>query len=109
MYLDIDDVDGEHPLNYCELKHIVFDIVKHSNSSNTNLKLAAELVVAYESITRGGKVNFQKFSDWNFDYRTNVMDKKWQEPKTIETYATPCIPDKRWWLDFYFMMGAYAI
>ena len=21
----------------------------------------------------------------------------------------PCIPDKRWWFDFYFMMGAYAI
>ena len=83
MYLDIDAVDGNHPLNYCDLKNIVFDIIKHSNSSNTNLKLSAELVVAYDSIARGGEVNFQKFSDWDFDYRTNVLDTKWQEPKTM--------------------------
>ena len=65
--------------------------------------------MAYDSITRVGEVKFQKFSDWNFDYRTNLLYINWHEPKTIETYAMPCIPDNRWWFDFYFMLGAYAI
>ena len=67
------------------------------------------MAVAYDSIARGGKVKFEKFSDWNFDCRTNVLDTKWHKPKTIEKYAMPCIPYKRWWFDLYFMMGAYEM
>ena len=37
LYLDLGAVDGEHPLNHCYLKHTVLDLVKYSNSSNTNL------------------------------------------------------------------------
>ena len=76
LYLDLDGVDREHPLKHCDLKHTVFDLVKYSNSANTNLEMADKLVVAYDSITRGGGVKFQKFSDWNFCYRTNVLDTK---------------------------------
>ena len=91
------------------MKYTVFDIVKYSNRSNTNLELAAKLVVAYDSIARGGEIKFQKFSDWNIYSRTNVLYTKWNELKTIQIYAIPCIPDKRWWFVFYYMMGAYAM
>ena len=71
--------------------------------------MAAKLVVASDSIAMGGEVKFQKFSNWDFDYKTNVMDTKLHRPKTIETYKMPRIPDKRWWFDFYFIIGAYAM
>ena len=89
MYLDIYAVDGEHPLKHFVLKHKVFDLVKYSNSANTNLELAAELVVAYDSNARGGEIKFQRFSYWNFYYRTNFLDTKWHKPNTIEKYAMP--------------------
>ena len=76
LYLDLGSVDGEHPLNHCYLKHTVLDLVKYSNSSNTNLELADKFVVACDSIARGWEVKFQQFSYWNFDYRTNVLDTK---------------------------------
>ena len=52
------------------------------------------------------------FADCEFDYnyKIGVLDTKWHEPKTLDTYAMPRISDsKRWWFDFYHMMGAYAM
>ena len=109
MYLDLDAIYGYHPTKSCDSKHTVFDIVKYSNSANTNLKLGAKLEKAYDSIIRGGEVKHKNASDWNFDYRNNVLNTKWHEPKTIETYAMPCITDKIWWFNFYLMIGAYEM
>ena len=100
LYLGINAVDGKQPSDRFDLKHTLFDLVKYSNSANAILELAAKLVVAYDSITRRGEVKFQTFSDWNFYYSTNVLDTKWHEPKNIETYAMPCIPNKIWLFDF---------
>ena len=48
-----------------------------------------------------------KFTDWYFDFRLSVVDTQWHETKTLVSYAMPRVPDKRWWFDFYCMMGAY--
>ena len=63
LYLGINAVDGKQPSDRFDLKHTLFDLVKYSNSSNTNLELASKLVMAYDSIESGGEVKSQIFSD----------------------------------------------
>ena len=38
-----------------------------------------------------------------------MLDTKWHEPKTIESYTMQHIRYKRSWFGFHFMMGAYAM
>ena len=38
-----------------------------------------------------------------------MLDTKWHEPKTIETYAVFLITDKKSWFKLYFIMGAYTM
>ena len=107
LYLDLDYVDGEHPLKHCDYKHTVFYLVKYYNSVNTNLELADKVGCVYDSITRVWELKPQKFSFWDFDYSTNILDTNSNKPNTKETFAILCIPYKRLWSYFCFIMGAY--
>jgi len=109
LYLDLDAHDGDHPLKYCDLKHVIMALVKEAKPSNKNIEMAAKIMMTYDSVARGGEVKFQKFSDWSFDYMTYVLDTKWSETKTCDKYAMPRVPDKRWWFCFFYLMGAYAM
>ena len=107
LYTDLGAEAGSHPLKHCTLKHVVTSLVRKSTSKNSNLEMAA--VLTYDAVARGGEVKFQSFSQWRFDYLANITDTKWHEPKTVDVYAMPRIPDERWWFCFYFVMGAYAM
>lgn len=89
LYLDLDAHDGDHPLKYCDLKHVILALVKEAKPSNKNIEMAAKIMMTYDSVARGGEVKFQKFSDWSFDYMTYVLDTKWSETKTCDKYAMP--------------------
>lgn len=109
LYLELGALEGEHPLKFCDLKHIIIALVRNAHPSNKNIEMAAKIVMTYDSIARGGEVKFQKFTDWSFDYMTYVLDTQWKEAKTCDVYAMARVSDKRWWFCFFFVMGAYAM
>lgn len=109
LYLDLGALEGENPLKFCDLKHIIIALVKNAHPSNKNIEMAAKIMMTYDSIARGGEIKFQKFTDWSFDYMTYVLDTQWKEAKTCDAYAMARVSDKRWWFDFFFIMGAHAM
>lgn len=114
LYIDLgvdlgEDPEKSNPLQRCDLKHVIAALVQNAGPHNSNVTTAAQICSAYDAVARGGEVKFQKFTDWSFDYLANVLDTKWHEPKTVESYGMPRIPDRRWWFDFYCLTGAYGM
>ena len=109
LYIDLGATKGDNPLKFCDLKYVVTSLFTNANHNNENVAMAAKIVSTADAVARGGEVKFQKYTEWDFDFNSRVLDTKWNEPKTANTYGMARIPDARWWFDFYCIMGAYAM
>mgnify|MGYP000161319164 CR=1 FL=1 len=77
----------------------------HEGKRGSNWAVASaderrELRVADDATTTRGQGKVLA-TDWSFDYAANLLDTQWHEPKTVESYAMPRVPDSRWWFDIY--------
>ncbi len=90
-------------------KHIFLSLVKKANDTNNNLQKLAIIHALADAIGRGGEAKFQSFRDWVFDYLWMVTNTPWKEKKTVNMYALPRVPDKRWYFDWYVIMAMYSM
>ena len=99
-------------LESIDLRCICSNLVKKSNSmaSKSHQERAILLFTAY-AVGRGGKVKFNKFSNWVFDPRFNLTDTCWTEIKTTNIYSLPqvnCYARDSFAVDWYNAMGCYG-
>ena len=110
LYVNLNAQPGDHPLKQCILKHVVSNLVRKASKRNNNLEVAFQIMLTLDSIGRGGEVKFQNIEKWDFDHFTRLLDTPWTEPKTLDYYAMPRIPDDHYWyFCFYWMLRAYAM
>lgn len=109
--LGLDDEGGKYPHRLCDLKHIFIHLIKHANEggNNNNLEKVAIIHSIAEAIGRGGEAKFQTFRDWYFDFLWNVTNTPWKERKTVQGYAMGRVADEKWYKDWYFTMGMFAL
>lgn len=45
------------------------------------------LVHSYHAVARGGEILFQKYGDWKWDPRFDLVDTQWSELKEMDIYG----------------------
>jgi hypothetical protein len=92
-----------------DVKSVLKSLVSHANgSSGNNLEKRCWVALTSDCIGRGGEFRFQSYDDWIWHPAVQVLDIKWKEMKTINTYTMGIVPDLIHWLfDFYHCFGSY--